>query len=55
MSAAAERLSAYPKIGLWVLKENPRAIRFYERHGFHLTDRKKRVDDTNEYLILMEK
>ena len=44
---AADRLLA--------LEKNPRAIRFYERHGFHLTDRKKRVDDTNEYLILMEK
>ncbi len=39
---------------LWVLEKNPRAIRFYERHGFHLTERKKRVDDTNEYLLLME-
>ena len=39
---------------LFVLEKNPRAIRFYERHGFHLTDRKKRVDDTNEYLIRME-
>ena len=37
MSAAAERLSAYPKIGLWVLKENPRAIRFYEKCGFSAT------------------
>ena len=39
---------------LLVLEKNTRAIRFYERHGFHLTDQKKRVDDTNEYLILME-
>lgn len=40
---------------LWVLEKNPRAIRFYERHGFHLTERKKRVDDTNEFLICMER
>ncbi|MBR4905385.1 MAG: GNAT family N-acetyltransferase [Clostridia bacterium] len=40
---------------LFVLEKNVRAIRFYERHGFHLTDQKKRVDDTNEYLILMER
>lgn len=40
---------------LFVLEKNLRAIRFYERHGFHLTDEKKRVDDTNEYLILMER
>ena len=37
MRAAAEKLSAYPKIGLWVLKENPRAIRFYEKYGFSAT------------------
>lgn len=40
---------------LWVLEKNPRAIRFYERHGFHMTDRKKRVDDTNEFLLCMER
>ena len=40
---------------LLVLEKNVRAIRFYERHGFHKTDVKKRVDDTNEYLIRMEK
>lgn len=40
---------------LWVLEKNPRAIRFYERHGFHLTEQKKRVDDTNEFLIRMER
>ena len=39
---------------LFVLEKNLRAIRFYERHGFHKTDVKKRVDDTNEYLICME-
>lgn len=40
---------------LFVLEKNTRAIRFYERHGFHLTDEKRRVDDTNEYLIRMER
>ena len=40
---------------LLVLEKNTRAIRFYERHGFQLTDRKQRVDDTNEYLIRMER
>ena len=39
---------------LLVLEKNPRAIRFYERHGFHLTDERQRVDDTGEYLIRME-
>ena len=37
MRAALEQLSSYPKIGLWVLKENPRAIRFYEKCGFRKT------------------
>lgn len=40
---------------LWVLEKNPRAIRFYKRHGFHLTEQKQRVDDTNEFLIQMER
>lgn len=39
---------------LFVLEKNLRAIRFYERHGFHKTDVKKRVDDTGEFLIRME-
>lgn len=34
MDAALERLKDYPKICLWVLKENKRAIRFYEKYGF---------------------
>ena len=29
-----EQLKAYPKICLWVLKDNGRAIRFYEKSGF---------------------
>lgn len=38
---------------LWVLEKNLNAIRFYERHGFHLTDEKIFEDDTTEYLIKM--
>ncbi len=37
IQAALERLSAYKTICLWVLKENPRAIRFYEKRGFSAT------------------
>jgi len=40
---------------LYVLEKNPRAIHFYERHGFHLTEHRKRVDDTSEFLIRMER
>lgn len=35
MNAALEKLSAYKKIAVWVLKGNNNAIRFYERYGFH--------------------
>lgn len=34
MQAALEQLKAYPQICLWVLKENKRAIRFYQKCGF---------------------
>ena len=34
MDSALEKLSAYPSVCLWVLKENRRAIRFYEKCGF---------------------
>lgn len=36
---------------LWALEKNVRAIRFYERHGFHVTDEKKFEEDTTEYLV----
>ena len=56
MRAAAEKLSAYPKIGLWVLKENPRAIRFYEKCGFRKTGEEQylsSVDATEIRMICM--
>ena len=34
MEAGLERLRDYPRVCLWVLKENARAIRFYEKCGF---------------------
>ena len=34
MEAGLKQLAAYPRICLWVLKENQRAIRFYEKCGF---------------------
>ena len=40
---------------LWVLEKNPRAIRFYERGGFVRTGEKKPEEDTDEFLLLMEK
>ena len=35
--AALEQLKGYPRICLWVLKDNPRAIRFYQKCGFAAT------------------
>ena len=34
MEAGLEQLQGYPQVCLWVLKENRRAIRFYEKSGF---------------------
>ncbi|MEU6664939.1 GNAT family N-acetyltransferase [Streptomyces sp. NPDC046727] len=34
LAASIERCSAYPRMLLWVLKENASARRFYERAGF---------------------
>lgn len=45
MNAALEKLSAYQKIAVWVLKGNDNAIRFYERYGF-------RFDGTEEEVML---
>ena len=39
---------------LWVLEKNADAIRFYEAHGFHLTDNKKLEEGTPEYKVMME-
>ena len=38
---------------LWALEKNCRAITFYERHGFRVTNEKKLEEDTTEYLIRM--
>ncbi len=40
---------------LWVLECNPDAIRFYQRHGWRLTGTKKPEEDTDKYLILMQR
>lgn len=34
MAAGLAQLKAYPQVCLWVLKENARAIRFYQKCGF---------------------
>ena len=40
---------------LWALEKNTRAIAFYERYGFRVTDEKKLEDDTIEYLVRLER
>ena len=44
----------YPITYLWAIEKNLNAIRFYEAHGFHLTDTKKFEEGTTEYLVKME-
>ena len=38
----------YPVDFLWVIEKNTDAVRFYEAHGFHLTDIKRPVESTTE-------
>ena len=40
---------------LWALEKNERAIAFYQRNGFHLTNERKLEEDTTEYLVRMER
>ena len=40
---------------LWALEKNTRAIAFYQRHGFRLTDQRRLEEDTTEYLVRMER
>ena len=38
---------------LWVLEKNIKAIRFYQRHGFVITEVKQYEDGTTEYIVKM--
>ena len=40
---------------LWALEKNARAIRFYEKHSFALTQERKPEEDTEEYLVKMQR
>ena len=40
---------------LWAIEKNTDAIRFYETHGFHLTEKKQFEEGTTEYLVMMER
>ena len=40
---------------LWALEKNTRAIAFYERHGFRVTEERKLEEGTKEYLIRLHR
>ncbi len=40
---------------LWALEKNLRAIAFYRRHGFHVTGERIPGEDTEEYLVRLER
>ncbi|MBR6643253.1 MAG: GNAT family N-acetyltransferase [Lachnospiraceae bacterium] len=40
---------------LWALEKNVKAIRFYERNGFLVTEEKKLEEGTTEYLVRLER
>lgn len=48
-------IEVYDVSWLWALEKNTGAIRFYERHGFRKTDIRKPEEDTEEYLVRMER
>jgi len=45
----------FPITFLWTIEKNTDAIRFYEAHGFHLTNTKKFEEGTTKYLVKMER
>lgn len=45
----------YPVNFLWAIEKNTDAIRFYEAHGFHLTETRKFEEGTTEYLVMMKR
>ena len=55
MDAALERLAVYPRLCLWVVKGNSRAIRFYEKNGFHLNGKEKDVSSVSAVGLQMVK
>ena len=49
--AVAERQANH----LWALEKNVKAIHFYERHGFYVTEEKQLEEGTTEYLVRLER
>ena len=40
---------------LWVLEKNIKAIRFYQRYGFVITEEKQYEEGTTEYIVKMKR
>ena len=40
---------------LWVLEKNVKAIKFYQRHGFVITEEKQYEEGTTEYIVKMKR
>lgn len=40
---------------LWAIEKNTDALRFYEAHGFHLSDNRKFEEGTSEYLVMLKR
>ena len=45
----------FPVSFLWAVEKNVGAIRFYERHGFYVTDVRELEEGTTEYLVKLER
>ena len=45
--------SNFPVEYLWAIEKNTDAIRFYQAHGFRLTDQKTFEEGTTEYLVML--
>lgn len=44
------RQAGYASVILWVFEENTRARKFYEKHGFYLTEQKKQINGILEVM-----
>lgn len=44
------KAAGFSKVMLWVFKENYRARKFYEKHGFVLTEKSKKFNDAIEVM-----
>ena len=55
MNAAFEKLATYKHIAVWILKDNERAIKFYEGYGFRFdgTEQEIKLGTSNTELRMI--